>query len=73
MIGRLFAWCVWQELQKGLNRLSSRLMPCLTADDGHIPAEAVKVEDMMLLLDTMLENTAADDETVELCMSKTSS
>lgn len=41
-------------------------MPCLITDDGHIPAEAVKVEDMMLLLDTMLENTATDDETVEL-------
>lgn len=43
-------------------------MPCLTADGGHIPAEAVKVEDMMLLLDTMLENTATDDETVERCL-----
>lgn len=43
-------------------------MPCLTTDDGHIPAEAVKVEDMMLLLDTMLENTATDDEKVELCI-----
>lgn len=43
-------------------------MPCLTTDDDHIPAEAVKVEDMMLLLDTMLENTATDDEKVELCI-----
>lgn len=41
-------------------------MPCLTTDDGHIPAEAVKVEDMMLLLDTMLENTATDEDKVDL-------
>lgn len=42
-------------------------MPCLTTDGGHSAAEAVKVEDMMLLVDTILENTAADDEKVELC------
>lgn len=63
-----FTGCVWQDLQRGLNKLSVRLMPCLTTDDGHIPAEAVKVEDMMLLLDSMLENTAPDDEKVELCI-----
>lgn len=40
-------------------------MPWLTADGGHSAAEAVKVEDMMLVVDTMLENTAADDEKVE--------
>lgn len=43
-------------------------MPCLTTDDGHIPVDTVKVEDMMLLLDTMLENAATDDEKVELCI-----
>lgn len=42
-------------------------MPCLTTDDGHSAAEAVKVEDLMLLVDTILENSAADDEKVELC------
>lgn len=42
-------------------------MPCLTTDVGDNAAEAVKVEDMMLLVDTILENSAADDEKVELC------
>lgn len=43
-------------------------MPCLTTDGGHSAAEAVKVEDMKLLVDTILENTAADNEKVELCI-----
>lgn len=43
-------------------------MPCLTTGHGgDNAAEAVKVEDMMLLVDTILENSAADDEKVELC------
>lgn len=59
--------CVCQDLQKGLNKLSGRLMPYLTTDDGHRVAEAGKVEDLMLLLDAMLENIATDDQ-VELCV-----
>ncbi|XP_042339299.1 centrosomal protein of 70 kDa-like, partial [Plectropomus leopardus] len=39
-------------------------MPWQPADGGRDAAEAVKVEDMMLLVDTMLENTAAEDEKV---------
>lgn len=41
-------------------------MPCLTTDGGHNAAATVKVEDMKLLVDTILENTVADDEKVEL-------
>uniref|UniRef100_H3DAH9 Centrosomal protein of 70 kDa n=1 Tax=Tetraodon nigroviridis TaxID=99883 RepID=H3DAH9_TETNG len=68
LLPTLEAWAqqhhLLKDLQKGLNKLSSRLTPCLTSDDGHVPGEAVKVEDMMLLLDTMLENAATDDEKV---------
>lgn len=34
-------------------------------DGGHDAAEAVKVEDMMLLVDTLLEDTSTDSEKVE--------
>lgn len=40
-------------------------MPWQNSDGGHDAAEAVKVEDMMLLVDTMLENTSTDDDKVE--------
>lgn len=40
-------------------------MPWQPSDGGPSAAEAVKVEDMMLLVDTMLENTATDDEKVQ--------
>lgn len=39
-------------------------MPWQLSDGGHNAAEAVKVEDLMLLVDTMLENTRTDDEKV---------
>ncbi len=39
-------------------------MPWQLSDGGHNAAEAVKVEDMMLLVDIMLENTSTDDEKV---------
>ena len=42
-------------------------MPWQPPDGGHSAAEPVKVEDMMLLVDTMLENTSADDEKVQHC------
>lgn len=67
-IGSFLTPCGWQELQKGLNKLSGRLMPCLTTDGDNGAAEAAKVEDLMLLVDAMLEDTAADDEKVELCL-----
>ncbi|XP_073318564.1 centrosomal protein of 70 kDa [Pagrus major] len=51
-------------LQQGLNKLTSRLMPWQSIDNDHGAAEAVKVEDMMLLVDTMLENISTDDEKV---------
>lgn len=41
-------------------------MPFLKTDGGHSAASAVKVEDMKLLVDTILENTATDDEKVGL-------
>ncbi|XP_041822220.1 centrosomal protein of 70 kDa isoform X2 [Chelmon rostratus] len=53
-----------QDLQRGLNKLTARLMPWQNSDGGHDAAEAVKVEDMMLLVDTMLENTSTDDDKV---------
>uniref|UniRef100_H2SPN9 Centrosomal protein of 70 kDa n=1 Tax=Takifugu rubripes TaxID=31033 RepID=H2SPN9_TAKRU len=68
LLPTLEAWAqqlhLLKDLQKGLNKLCGRLMPCLTTDDGHSAAEAVKVEDMMLLVDTILENSAADDDKV---------
>ncbi|XP_068446740.1 centrosomal protein of 70 kDa isoform X2 [Clinocottus analis] len=51
-----------EDLQRALNKLTARLMPWQPCDGGHHAAEAVKVEDMLLLVDTMLENTSADDE-----------
>lgn len=42
-------------------------MPWQPSDGGHAASEVVKMEDMMLLVDTMLENTATDDEKVQHC------
>lgn len=42
-------------------------MPWQPSGCGHNSAETVKVEDMMLLVDSMLENTSTDDEKVEFC------
>ncbi|XP_026157518.1 centrosomal protein of 70 kDa isoform X2 [Mastacembelus armatus] len=53
-----------KELQQGLNKLTARLMPWQTSDGGHSSTEAVTVEDLMLLVDTMLENTSTDEEKV---------
>ncbi|XP_037640854.1 centrosomal protein of 70 kDa isoform X2 [Sebastes umbrosus] len=53
-----------KDLQRALNKLSVRLMPWQPSDGGHNAAEAVKVEDMMLLVDTLLENTSTDEEKV---------
>ncbi|GAA6225956.1 centrosomal protein of 70 kDa [Lates japonicus] len=51
-----------KELKQGLTKLTARLVPWQLSDGDS--AEAVKVEDMMLLVDTMLESTSADDEKV---------
>ncbi|XP_054483345.1 centrosomal protein of 70 kDa isoform X2 [Anoplopoma fimbria] len=53
-----------KDLQRALNKLTDRLMPWQPSDSGHNAAETVKVEDMLMLVDTMLENTSADDEKV---------
>ncbi|XP_038571591.1 centrosomal protein of 70 kDa-like [Micropterus salmoides] len=53
-----------KDLQQGLNKLSDRLMPWQPSHGGCNAAEAVKVEDMMLLVDTMLENASTDNEKV---------
>lgn len=53
-----------QDLQKALNKLAGRLMPWQPSGGGQNAAEAVKVEDMMLVVDTLLENTSTDDEKV---------
>lgn len=55
-----------KDLQKVLNKLSGRLMPWQPHNED---PGAVKVEDMMLLVDTLLENTETDDEKVEQCIS----
>ncbi|XP_059183591.1 centrosomal protein of 70 kDa [Centropristis striata] len=51
-------------LQRSLFKLSGSLMPWQPPDGGQNAEEAVKVEDMMLLVDTMLENTSTKDEKV---------
>lgn len=51
-----------KELQQGLTKLTCRLAPWQLSDGGHDCVEAVKVEDMMLLVDTMLESTATDEK-----------
>ncbi|XP_028427287.1 centrosomal protein of 70 kDa isoform X3 [Perca flavescens] len=53
-----------KDLQRGLCKLKGRLMPWQPPDDGHNAVEALKVEDMMLLVDTMLENTLSGEEKV---------
>ncbi|XP_074521024.1 centrosomal protein of 70 kDa [Halichoeres trimaculatus] len=53
-----------KDLQKSLNTLSVRLMPWQTSDGGQSAAEAVKVEDIMLQVDMMLENASTEDEKV---------
>ncbi|XP_034408452.1 centrosomal protein of 70 kDa isoform X2 [Cyclopterus lumpus] len=53
-----------EDLQRALNKLTARLMPWQPCEGGHDAAEAVRVEDMLLLVDTMLENTSAEDEKV---------
>ena len=55
--------CV-QDLQRSVNKLCVRLMPWHPGD-GHT-AEGAKVEDMMLLVEAMLESTAAEEEQVHL-------
>lgn len=55
-------WRCVQELQRSLHKLSVRLMPWQPLDVN--AAEAVKVEDVMLLVDTLLENVSADDQQV---------
>ncbi|XP_070786905.1 centrosomal protein of 70 kDa [Enoplosus armatus] len=53
-----------KDLQQGLDKLSARLMPWQPSDGGRNAADAVTVEDMMLLVDTMLENASTEDEKV---------
>ncbi|XP_030006478.1 centrosomal protein of 70 kDa isoform X2 [Sphaeramia orbicularis] len=53
-----------KDLQRGLSRLSSRLMPWQVGDGRPTAADAVRVEDMMLLVDAMLENTCTHNEKV---------
>lgn len=59
--------CVFsfEDLKKGLNKLSSRLMPW---QPPHEDSGAAKVEDMMLLVDSLLENTETDDGKVVLLL-----
>uniref|UniRef100_A0A8C6S4C7 Centrosomal protein of 70 kDa n=1 Tax=Neogobius melanostomus TaxID=47308 RepID=A0A8C6S4C7_9GOBI len=47
-----------------LNNLSARLLPWQPSEECPTSAEPAKVEDMMLLVDTLLENTSTHDEKV---------
>ncbi|CAL9698559.1 unnamed protein product [Knipowitschia caucasica] len=51
-----------KDLYRSLTSLSSRLLPSHPSEEAR--PEPVKVEDMMLLVDTLLENTTIDDDTV---------
>ncbi|XP_029024393.3 centrosomal protein of 70 kDa-like isoform X1 [Betta splendens] len=59
-------FCVMvQELQRGLDKLAVRLVPWQPPDSGASSTEAVKVEDMMVLVDSLLENTCTGDDQTE--------
>ncbi|XP_022066974.1 centrosomal protein of 70 kDa isoform X2 [Acanthochromis polyacanthus] len=66
LLPTLEAWAqqlhLLKDLQRSLNKLSARLMPWQLCEGVHNAAEEVKVEDMMLLVDTMLETTSTDDQ-----------
>ncbi|XP_036947189.1 centrosomal protein of 70 kDa [Acanthopagrus latus] len=68
LVPTLEAWAqqlhLLKDLQQGLNKLTSRLMPWQSTGGDHGAVEAAKVEDMMLQVDTMLENISTDDEKV---------
>ncbi|KAM9328464.1 centrosomal protein of 70 kDa [Pholidichthys leucotaenia] len=54
-----------RDLQLSLNKLCVKLMPWQQpCDEGQNPTDTVKVEEMMLLVDTILENASTDDEKV---------
>lgn len=48
-------------------KLMSRLLPWQLPDSGHAPTDAGKVEDMILLLDTILESTTIDEKVKVRC------
>ncbi|XP_040031165.2 centrosomal protein of 70 kDa isoform X1 [Gasterosteus aculeatus] len=66
VVPTLEAWAqqlrLLKDLQRALNRLTGRLMPWKPRDGGH--TVAVKVEDMLMLVDSMLENTSAEEDKV---------
>ncbi|XP_072288780.1 centrosomal protein of 70 kDa [Eucyclogobius newberryi] len=53
-----------KNLHQSLNKLSTRLLPWQPSEESSSSAEPVKVEDMMLLVDTLLESITPDDEKV---------
>ncbi|XP_041637955.1 centrosomal protein of 70 kDa [Cheilinus undulatus] len=53
-----------KDLQQSLNQLTRTLTPWQTPDSACNATETLKVEDMMLQVDTMLENTPTVDEKV---------
>lgn len=55
----------FEDLRKGLNKLSGRLLPWQPPDDDR---NSAKVEDMMLLVDSMLEHTDTDNGEVVLLL-----
>ncbi|XP_056157453.1 centrosomal protein of 70 kDa [Lampris incognitus] len=53
-----------KELHHALSKLSMRLMPWQPSNNDQNLPESVRVEDLMLLVDTMLEDTSIDDERI---------
>ncbi|KAM8903494.1 centrosomal protein of 70 kDa isoform 2-T2 [Spinachia spinachia] len=66
VVPTLEAWAqqlrLLEDLQRALNKLAGRLMPLQPCDGGH--TAAVKVEDMLMLVDSMLENALAEENKV---------
>ncbi|KAG7501983.1 hypothetical protein JOB18_011202 [Solea senegalensis] len=54
-----------KELHQGLTKLITRLLPQLLPDGGHDSAEAVTVENMILLVDTLLKSTSLKDKVLK--------
>ncbi|KAK3528307.1 hypothetical protein QTP86_030862, partial [Hemibagrus guttatus] len=50
------------DLQHSVSRLVRRLLPWQPEDEAHPQSKCVKVEDVMLMVDTMLDQTAPDDK-----------
>lgn len=53
-----------KDLHHALSNLTQRLLPWQSARRDNVPSESVRVEDLMLLVETLLEETVTSDENV---------